>query len=370
MRPLSTLLLSSLLVLLSPSFVAAQCSESSQCGASNPCCSSSGYCGSTSDYCSAAGCNPLGSFTPSSCSPMSACKDVSLDLRNLKASNLPYVPIKQYDSTSSNPPPFTLDVGKVSRDTTGLTLVLDETVASTGTLLSSTSYMLYGSASATIKHANKGGVVAAFILMSPTKDEVDIFELTTSKAQEVQTNFFWKGLTSGTFYNGATISSSKLPSATFTTNAFHKYTLTWTPTTLTWSIDDKVVRVVNRSSRKVSSSKKRGPSTPLLDDRSTTSSSSSSPYYEFPSTPSRVQLSVWCAGCPQNAPGTQAWSGGKIDFSKTPAQGGNKGQSFSMTVQNLDIKCQTPSRLRMFNQWQFSDEENVLYRQPKVVGKA
>lgn len=153
--------------------------------------------------------------------------------------------------------------------------------------------------------------------MSPTADEID-YEFTTSDRHTVQTNAFYRGQTQGDA-NAKTISVASLGGDGFTTAAWHTYSVKWSPTSVQWLVDGKVVRSLARSSRR-----KGG-------------------HYAYPATPARVQLSIWCAGCPGNAPGTRAWAGGKPDWSKAQQVDGQ--QAFTLTVKSLDITCDTPSSI-------------------------
>lgn len=72
----------------------------------------------------------------------------------------------------------------------------------------------------------------------------------------------------------------------------HEYEIDWTPDAITWSIDGEEVRQQKRS-----------------DTWNATSNR-----YDYPQTPSRVQLSLWPAGLPTNAEGTIEWAGGLVDW--------------------------------------------------------
>lgn len=68
--------------------------------------------------------------------------------------------------------------------------------------------------------------------------------------------------------------------------------MNWTPDFITWSVDDKVIR--------------------RLEKDETWNETSQS--YAFPQTPSRMQMSLWPAGQASNAKGTKEWAGGEIDW--------------------------------------------------------
>ena len=97
------------------------------------------------------------------------------------------------------------------------------------------------------------------------------------------------------------------------TNSPHPQ-LDWQPDTLTWSIDGAVVRTLKKSD--------------TID---------ASGVAHYPTTPARVQLSMWPAGINGTAAGTVEWAGGMIDWSD-PDYVAAGGQFYAL-VQSVDIKC-------------------------------
>jgi len=93
---------------------------------------------------------------------------------------------------------------------------------------------------------------------------------------------------------------------------YHDYTIDWQPDTLTWSIDGKVVRTIRRQDFIVNG------------------------VSQYPSTPSRVQLSIWPAGLPGTPPGTVEWAGGMIDWDTADYK--SAGQYYAL-VKSVSIKC-------------------------------
>lgn len=65
---------------------------------------------------------------------------------------------------------------------------------STGTVLSSTSYMWYGNVKARMKTARGRGVISGFILFSDIQDEID-YEWIGVDLETAQTNFYFQGVT-------------------------------------------------------------------------------------------------------------------------------------------------------------------------------
>jgi len=80
-----------------------------------------------------------------------------------------------------------------TNDAVILTLSQDGASAS-GTLLASSIYVWYGKIRATMKSARGAGVVSAFILLANNKDEID-FEFIGTDLENVQSNFYWQGVT-------------------------------------------------------------------------------------------------------------------------------------------------------------------------------
>jgi len=202
---------------------------------------------------------------------------------------------------------FVVDNGNVFVSTSS-ELVLTLTQANNGTKISSTRYVHYGTITATLKTARTAGVVNAFITMSDVKDEID-WEWPGANVTQAQSNFFWLGQVNYSATNGETHYGISDTYANY-----HAYSIDWQPDTLTWSIDGNIVRTVNR----VDTLSKDGT------------------HYAYPSTPSRVQLSIWPAGIPSMPQGTVEWAGGMINWSDPDyvAQG-----QFSVLVKSVTIQC-------------------------------
>lgn len=62
--------------------------------------------------------------------------------------------------------------------------------------------------------------------------------------------------------------------------------------------------------------------------------------FDYPQTPSRVQLSIWPGGAASNGQGTIDWAGGAIDWDSTDIQ--NYGYDFA-TVKSVEIECYNAS---------------------------
>jgi len=187
---------------------------------------------------------------------------------------------------------------------TGGELALLLTEQNGGTRISSTRYVHYGTITARLKTGRWNGVVTAFITMSDIKDEID-WEFPGAAVTEAQTNYFWQGIipsqTDGQTHKGL--------SDTF--GNYHDYTIDWQPDAITFMIDGKPVRTVKKTNER------------------------------YPSTPSRVQLSIWPAGISGSPPGTVQWAGGMINWNDPDYKSAG---NFYVRVQSVTIKCADPKR--------------------------
>ncbi|EIW55012.1 glycoside hydrolase family 16 protein [Trametes versicolor FP-101664 SS1] len=256
---------------------AQQCNATSLCPTANPCCSEFGFCG-TGSFC-LGGCNPLASNTLTSCSPEPVCQNANHTFTDFSRilSNATY-----FDGNATKYD-WVVNSGNIINSTAGelgMTLTQDNG----GTRLSSTRYVHYGKITTRLKTGKWGGVVTAFITMSDIKDEID-WEFPGAQTTEGQSNYFWQGVvpaqTAGGIHGNLT--------DTFVN--YHDYTIDWQQDTLTWLIDGNVVRTLKRSDATGSDGVSR-----------------------YPSTPSRIELSIWPAGINTSAQGTIDWAGGLINW--------------------------------------------------------
>lgn len=97
----------------------------------------------------------------------------------------------------------------------------------------------------------------------------------------------------------------------------HTYTIDWQPDQITWAIDGKVGRTLKKSD--------------TYNDTTKT--------YHYPQTPSRVQLSLWPAGLPDNGQGTINWGGGLVDWDSPYMQPGGY---YYAKVSDVSIECYDP----------------------------
>ncbi|PFH50607.1 glycoside hydrolase family 16 protein [Amanita thiersii Skay4041] len=203
---------------------------------------------------------------------------------------------------------WVLDKGDIIN--TGGELVLLLTQENGGTRLSSTRYIHYGTITARLKTGRWGGVVTAFITMSDIKDEID-WEFPGAAITEGQTNYFWQGVIPEGPNNGQTTKNLQ-----DTYDTYHDYTFDWRPETLTFLVDGKAVRTVNKSDTVDASGVAR-----------------------YPSTPSRIQISLWPGGISSYASGTIRWAGGLIDWNDPDYKSAGH---FTAKIQSVTVKCADP----------------------------
>ncbi|KAI5779983.1 concanavalin A-like lectin/glucanase domain-containing protein [Geopyxis carbonaria] len=268
------------------------------CPSSKPCCSQYGQCG-IGGFC-LGGCDPKHSATINSCVPAPVCKSKKHTFNTLD---------RIMDKTKYLGDPSTADWvadGKaMNHDGQLLLTMAPETV---GTVLASTTYVWYGKISATLKTSRGKGVVSAFILLSDMKDEVD-FEWIGVDLETTQTNYYFQGIPD--YDNGGNITLSD------TYNNFHTYEIDWTPEQITWSVDGQVGRTLKKSDTYNSTTK----------------------VYDYPQTPSRVQLSLWPGGLASNSEGTINWAGGEIDWNSQDIQDNGY---YYVTFKDVSVQCYDP----------------------------
>ncbi|KAK0703990.1 concanavalin A-like lectin/glucanase domain-containing protein [Lasiosphaeria miniovina] len=177
---------------------------------------------------------------------------------------------------------------------------------SVGTVLATTTYMWYGSVKAKLKTSRDAGVVTAFILLSDVKDEID-YEFVGTELDTAQTNYYFQGIPD---YDN----SGNITGLSNTYDNFHEYEIQWTPDTITWLVDGKVGRVKKKSETYNATARQ----------------------WNYPQTPSRVQISIWPGGLDTNAKGTIDWAGGPIDWNSQEIK--DYGYYFA-TFGEIDVKC-------------------------------
>ncbi|SCU86612.1 LAFA_0E01948g1_1 [Lachancea sp. 'fantastica'] len=271
------------------------------CPDDKPCCSQYGVCGSGS-YC-LGGCNPRFSYNLTACMAMPICKDSQTIFSNY-SSNV----ANQYtflgDATAND----WIYEGSIADYDDENALLLTMPQYSSGAVLSSTRYMWYGKVSARMKTSHLGGVVTAFIMFSSVQDEID-YEFVGANLTNVQTNYYFEGDLNWTH--------SKNITASDTFENYHDYEIDWHEDHLDWLVDGKVGRTLYKNH----------------------TYNASTGLYDYPQTPSRIQLSIWPGGTNVSSYWTKLWAGGEIDWNAPDIQ--DPGYYYA-TIQSVNITCYDP----------------------------
>ncbi|KAF9885724.1 hypothetical protein FE257_012609 [Aspergillus nanangensis] len=281
---------------------APKCDADTKCPEKWPCCSQYGECG-TGGYC-LGGCDPLFSFSVDACAPEPACKSKTYTWDNLDNA------IKNNDYHGDADKDDWVYSGDVKTEDGNLLLTMPKNSA--GTLVANNHYVWYGKISAKIKSSRGAGVVTGFILLGDTKDEID-YEFVGADLSAVQTNWYFQGILDYGNGGNASVDSGD------TFNNWHEYSIDWKPESITWSVDGVAKRTLKRS-----------------DTWNETSNR-----FEYPQTPSRMQLSLWPAGQSSNAAGTIAWAGGEIDWNSEDIQ---KTGYYYATFGEVTVECYDPPK--------------------------
>lgn len=253
--------------------MAVSCNSSSHCPESSPCCSQYGECG-TGLYC-LGGCDIRYSYNLTACMPMPRMKSFNTTFKSLKDVEKQSSYLGKYKDESW------IYSGYVGTHDNALLLQMPK--ESAGTVISSTEYLWYGKIKTVMKTSRGNGVISAFILFSDVQDEVD-FEFVGYNLTHPQSNYYSQGILN---YSNAENSTT-----TDIFENYHTYEIEWKEDELNWFIDDDKVRTLKRADTWNETTKR----------------------YDFPQTPSRIQLSLWPGGDSKNGLGTIEWAGGAIDW--------------------------------------------------------
>lgn len=249
------------------------CALDKKCPESLPCCGQYGQCG-VGAFC-LGGCDPRMSFSLGSCVPAPVCQDKTYKMDSLDR-------IQYIDEYLGDPSKADW-VGQGEAALMDGHVVLTMPPRSVGTVLATTTYMWYGNVKARLKTSRGAGVVSAFILFSDVKDEID-FEWVGTELDNVQTNYYFQGIPN--YVNGGKSNISN------TYDDFRDYEIRWTPEQIEWVVDGVSVRTKKKSE----------------------TWNATAQQWDFPQTPSRVQISLWPGGLETNAKGTVDWAGGPIKW--------------------------------------------------------
>lgn len=249
------------------------CNATSHCPSLKPCCLQYGVCG-LGGLC-LGGCDVRYSYNLTLCMPMPIMLSFDTTFDSLD-------PVLLQDNYFGNLLKTDwLYTGAVALHLDALLMQMPAN--SGGTVISSSKYLLYGNVKATLKASHGVGVITAFIMFSDVQDEID-WEYVGYNLSQVQTNYYSLGV-----LNWTNLANHSMDNVF---ENWHTYELDWKPDATKWLVDGQVVRVLNRNETYNSTLKR----------------------YEYPATPSRIQMSLWPGGASTNAVGTVAWAGGAIDW--------------------------------------------------------
>ncbi|CBX96035.1 hypothetical protein IAQ61_004860 [Plenodomus lingam] len=164
--------------------------------------------------------------------------------------------------------------------------------------IGSSTFLHYGYVEVVMKAAPGVGIVSSIVLQSDNLDEVD-WEWIGGVDNRVQQNYFGKGNT--TTYDRMT--EAPVPN---NQNEFHSYALNWTAESLTWIVDGKPTRTLNKADANGGKN--------------------------YPQTPCNVRLGNWPGGDSENE-GTRQWAGGNVTWDNAP---------FKMTVKSIKVINYSP----------------------------
>ncbi|KAF7592707.1 hypothetical protein BBP40_012538 [Aspergillus hancockii] len=295
-RIVSSLVLASLASTFALAADAIKCDANNKCPEKYPCCSQYGECG-TGAYC-LGGCDPMQSHSLDSCVAEPICQSKTYKWDNLDSAALN----TKYLGNASESDWVYSGFPKVDDGN----LIITMPKNSVGTLFANNHYVWYGKISGKIKSSRGKGVVSAFILLSDVKDEID-FEFVGYDLDNVQTNYYWQGFLN--YNNGG-----KAATGTSTYEEWHEYEIDWKPDAITWSVDGQVKRTLTKESTWNETANR----------------------YQYPQTPSRMQLSLWPAGQASNAEGTIEWAGGEIDWDSEDIK---KDGYYSASFGEIKVEC-------------------------------
>lgn len=275
---------------------AAQCGPDSKCPRDSPCCSATGECGSGAVQC-AAGCNPLYSFSSTSCAANPICTNMNVTIpqKSFNSTNV-FVPIATYNGDPSQGV-FTFESGYLGTGSQGVLLEMNKGHASR---IATSRYMLFGNIEARLKHDPQSGLVTTFGTLSDIGDAIQ-WQFGGRNGSQASANYF--AMNNQTNPVGAPLSLGK----GFSVSDFHTYGIRWAPDSIQWVLDNKTVHTVQRA--------KAGK--------------------QYPRSPSRVVFTAWGVSQGTNK-ALRKWANGALSF--TSSTYNNMG-FYAQELTNLQISC-------------------------------
>lgn len=213
---------------------ASSCITGKKCPSDKPCCSVDGKCGRGAEQCGG-GCYPPKSASPFSCLSLPLCKnmDVPLPPSSYNDSHV-FRPLLTYTG-DANTAPFTFDSGYLGKGSEGVLLQMTRQQQST---VATSTYMLYGNVSATLRRPPSPGIVSTFGLRSSVGDVIE-FQFGGSNGAQFDTVYY-------ALNHQGKDSRKTNKMKNFSFGDFHTYSIVWNPNALHFKCDDKTVHTVVR----------------------------------------------------------------------------------------------------------------------------
>ncbi|WFD24513.1 hypothetical protein MEQU1_003215 [Malassezia equina] len=240
--------------------LAASCGPGRPCPANAPCCSATGECGAGAAQCTS-GCQPMLSQAATACVSNAVCAPMDVAIQpGVYTDASVFRPLMQYNGDASATP-FVFESGYLGRGMEGILLEMN---AAHESRISTSRYLLYGNVTARLRHNATTGLVASFGTASDVGDAI-VFVMGGTNTSRVATNLAALGHAPSALGVDANVPH-------FSFEQWHNYSIAWTPNHIAWSIDQHVVRTVQRSHAR--SHFPRSPSRVLFTLRGITPSSS------------------------------------------------------------------------------------------------
>ncbi|KOS12993.1 cell wall glucanase [Malassezia pachydermatis] len=143
-------------------------------------------------------------------------------------------PLLQYNG-DANQSPFVFESGYLGQGQEG---VLFEMTSAHESRISTSRYMLYGRVTARMRHTTAAGLVSSFRTQSDVGDTIE-FRLGGTNVTRISTNF-------GALDKSPSLLGLDETTKGFNVNEFHNYTIDWTPSNVSWAVDNQIIRTLQR----------------------------------------------------------------------------------------------------------------------------
>ncbi|KAI9341938.1 concanavalin A-like lectin/glucanase domain-containing protein [Obelidium mucronatum] len=178
--------------------------------------------------------------------------------------------------------------------------------AGLGVRVSSTAWLLYGAWEARLTALAPIGLVTAFISFSEERDEID-WEIVGRDPEIAEPNFFHRGNIQKIFGE----KGIQLHAGYDMSKQFATLRVEWTPDTIRWFIDGKLLKTVAKSE----------------------TCDANGQNCKFPNTPSKIQFALWDGSA--GSQGTREWTGGYVPWGNDAIAA----VGFNSTVQYITVQC-------------------------------